>query len=296
MGTKITKYWSGVPYIGTVIRFIGKYYKIRYDDSDEEELNHTEVDKYMKKNRGEGRMTREVGQRMRLRIKLGDWNIKANESGRLWPFYYSCAEDKLYRSYREEWHRQGSFYYDCHSRNETDTYDYATTENIELLPVDAVPTDVMDTEEGWRLSGHLPMMTWEKKTVHDGTFMEYLLSQEEHISQYYTQIEFFMVPMKIYELFKSTKRVLIATDGGAIPLKGSLGFVFAGEEGTILLMCYGQPSGNHPLSFRSEICEFLAAIRLVKLIIQYYDEKILCDEPGRSKIQVYTDSASMIKN
>jgi hypothetical protein len=28
-----------------------------------------------------------------------------------------------------------------------------------------------------------------------------------------------MVPMKIYELFKSTKRVLIATDGGAIPLK-----------------------------------------------------------------------------
>jgi hypothetical protein len=295
MGTKITKYWSGVPYIGTVIRFIGKYYKIQYDDSDEEELNHTEVDKYMKKNRGEGRMTREVGQRMRLRIKLGDWNIKANESDRLWPFYFSRSEQTLYRSYREEWHRQGSFYYDCHSRNEKDKYDYASTENTALLPPDAVPTDVMDTEEGWRVSGHLPMMTWKKKTAHNGTFMEYLLSQEEHISQYYEQIEFFMVPMKIYDLFKSTRRVLIATDGGAIPLKGSLGFVFADEEGTILLTCYGQPSGNDPLSFRSEICAFLAAIRLVKLIIQYYDEKISCDEPGRSKIQVYTDSASMIK-
>jgi hypothetical protein len=35
--------------------------------------------------------------------------------------------------------------------------------------------------------------------------------------------------MKIYELFKSTKKVKIATDGGAIPLKGSLGFVFADE-------------------------------------------------------------------
>jgi hypothetical protein len=34
----------------------------------------------------------------------------------------------------------------------------------------------------------------------------------------------------------------------------------------------------------------------VKLITQYYNEKISCDEPGRSKIQVYTDSAaSMIK-
>ncbi len=85
----------------------------------------------------------------------------------------------------------------------------------------------MDTEEGWRVSGHLPMMTWEEKPAQNGTFMEYLLSQEEHISQYYEQIEFFMVPMKIYELLKSTKRVLIATDGGAIPLKGSLGFVFS---------------------------------------------------------------------
>jgi hypothetical protein len=153
----------------------------------------------------------------------------------------------------------------------------------------------MDTEEGWRVSGHLPMMTWEKKTVQNGTFMEYLLSQEEHISQYYEQIEFLMVPMKIYELFKSTKRVLIATDGGAIPLKGSLGFIFADEDGNILLTCFGQPSGNNPLSFRSEICAFLAAVRLVKLITQYYDEKISCEEPGRSKIQVYTDSASMIK-
>jgi hypothetical protein len=94
----------------------------------------------------------------------------------------------------------------------------------------------MDTEDGWRVSGHLPMMTWEKETVQNGTFMEYLLSQEEHISQYYEQIEFFMVPMKIYELFKSTKRVLIATDGGAIPLKGSLGFVFD-EHGEIILSC-----------------------------------------------------------
>jgi hypothetical protein len=153
----------------------------------------------------------------------------------------------------------------------------------------------MDTEEGWRVSGHLPMMTWEKKTVNNETIMEYLMSQEEHISQYYAQIEFFMVPMKIYELFKSTKRVLIATDGGAIPLKGSLGFVFADEDGKILLTCFGQPSGNDPLSFRSEICAFLAAVRLITIITKYYDEKLTCEEQGRSKIQVYTDSASMIK-
>jgi hypothetical protein len=147
IGTKITKYWSGVPYIGTIISSIA-YYKVKYEDGDEEELNHTEVEKYKKKNRGEGRMTREVGQRMRLRIKLGDWNITANESERLWPFYYSCKKDILYRSYREKWHQKGKFYYDCHSRNRNNKYDYTTTENIAYLPADAVPTDVMDTEEG----------------------------------------------------------------------------------------------------------------------------------------------------
>jgi hypothetical protein len=41
----------------------------------------------MKKNRGEGRLTGEIGQRMRLRVILGDWNKTANESDRLWPFY-----------------------------------------------------------------------------------------------------------------------------------------------------------------------------------------------------------------
>ncbi|MGK3747229.1 MAG: hypothetical protein ACI90V_014093, partial [Bacillariaceae sp.] len=183
IGNKITKYWSGVPYIGTIISNISRYYKVQYEDGDEEELNHGEVTKYGKKNRGEGRTTSEVGRRMRLRIKLGDWNKTANESDWLWPFYFSRTKDTLYRSYREEWHQQGKFFYDCHSRNRNNKYNYTKTENIDYLPADAVPTDVMDTEEGWRVSGHLPMMTWEKKTVQNGTFMEYLLSQEEHISQ-----------------------------------------------------------------------------------------------------------------
>jgi hypothetical protein len=65
--------------------------------------------------------------------------------------------------------------------------------------------------------------------------------------------------------------VLIATDGGAIPMKGSIGFVIADEDGDILLTCFGQPAGNNPLSFRSKICSFLAAIRLVTLLNQYYD-------------------------
>jgi hypothetical protein len=201
IGTEIPKYWNGLPYKGTVTNNNGKYYKIQYDDNDEEELNHGEVRKYSNKNRGEGRTTREIGTRMHLRKLLGDWRILANKSERLWPFYYSHNTDTLYRSYREEWHQNGKFYYDCHTMTNNDTYDYVPSGNVSLLPVDASPADVMDTEDGWRISTHLPMMPRNTYRRTPEMLMEYLMTQEEHISQYYTQIDFLLKPITIYELF-----------------------------------------------------------------------------------------------
>jgi hypothetical protein len=120
----------------------------------------------------------------------------------MWPFYYSHYTDTLYRRYREEWHQNGEFYYDCHTmiESEHNTYNYVTSGYGKLLPEDASPTDVMDMKDRWRISGHLPMKKKEKTRVRSDTFMEYLMEQEEHISQYYTKTNFLMVPYKIYEL------------------------------------------------------------------------------------------------
>ncbi|OEU19894.1 hypothetical protein FRACYDRAFT_235957 [Fragilariopsis cylindrus CCMP1102] len=295
IGTFLLKYWVGVPFRGIVMNNTGKYYKILYEDGDEEELNHTEVVKYEKKYREEGRMTGEIGQRMRLTKPLGDWLVQANDSERLWPYYYSEETDTLYRSFRKEWHTNGEYYYDCHMIADNDTYNYVPEGNVERLPNDASPTDVMDTEDGWRISEHHPIRKQDEEHEESKTIMQYLQSQEEHVSQYYAEINFLTTPFEVYELIKSPRKYNIATDGGAIPLKGSLGFVVADEDGTVLLSCYGQPSGNDPLSFRSEICALLAAAKCLQLITEYYDQQIQCDEPARGKIQVYTDSLSMIK-
>jgi hypothetical protein len=67
-------------------------------------------------------------------------------------------------------------------------------------------------------------------------------------------------------------------------MKRSIGFVIADEDGNILLTCFLQPAGNNPLLFRSEICAFLAAIRLVTLLNQYYDNIVQRNTPARSKI------------
>lgn len=124
-------------------------------------------------------------------------------------------------------------------------------------------------------------------------FLSALLQQPEHISHYYIQVDFHTVPIQIYEQLKTAGKILIATDGGTIPYKRSLGFVLADTEGTILLTCYGQPVGHDPLSFRLEICAFLAAVRLITKLIQY-DDILSYTEKAKGEFQFYTDSLSMM--
>ena len=103
-------------------------------------------------------------------------------------------------------------------------------------------------------------------------------TRRTYITVLYTDDILLTVPIKIiYELIKSTEKIKITTDRGDIAFKGSLGFVFAEEDGAILLTRSSrQLSGNDPLSFRLEICAFLAAVRLVPLITQYYNDILPC--------------------
>jgi hypothetical protein len=236
-----------------------------------------------------------VGKRLRLSIPLGDWQVKANESERLWPFYYSNSNNILYRSYRKEWHVQGKFHFDCHQGNDEETFDYSKFTTTDSLPDDTVPVDVMDAPDGWRIAFYQALEA-KKATVQTKlSFIETLMQQPEYISQYYTHIDFQTIPFKLYEYLKSPRKILIATDGGAIPFKGSLGFVLADDDSTILTTCFGQPSGHDPLSFRSEICALLAAVKFIQILIQHYDDEMKCREKFRGKFQFYTDSFSMIK-
>jgi hypothetical protein len=67
---------------------------------------------------------------------------------------------------------------------EHDTYSYTAIGNVKPLPEDASPTDIMDTEEGVE----------NIRTPTDGGERDnkkrrrHAHTQEEHITQYYTQI------------------------------------------------------------------------------------------------------------
>ena len=80
--------------------------------------------------------------------------------------------------------------------------------------------------------------------------------------------------LDIYNKMKESKKIILATDGGAIKYKGFLGFVMMASNGTVLLFYFRQPAGLNPLSSHSEACVFLAATRLIFLILQHYDKLI----------------------
>lgn len=123
--------------------------------------------------------------------------------------------------------------------------------------------------------------------------------------------------MRLYEAMKSQKfwdrKLFIAIDGGAAKLKGatkgkgaanfketmniigSIGLLITDDVRNPFVRCYGQPVELNPRSFWLEICEALAALRLLYLYIQYSDERT--DGWSVSKltnIQIYTNSQSMI--
>ena len=139
---------------------------------------------------------------------------------------------------------------------------------------DKVPVDIAVTLQGWRVCHHqlLKMDTAVVLPIPD--FVQFAKSQPAYISQYYKNITCELPYIELYNLIKESTKIIMAIDRGAISLKGSFRFVLITTNGTVLLSSYGQPAGHNPLSFRSEVCAFLAAICKIFLIVEHYNASI----------------------
>ena len=160
---------------------------------------------------------------------------------------------------------------------------------------DAVPVDIAYFWRGWRVCQHQPRIKPLKSPVPITDFIQFAQSQPDYIFQHYSKIILEIPVFENYSKMKAIKKTILATDGGAIQYKGSLGFVRSTSDGTILLLCFGKPAGLDPLSFQSKAFAFLAATWLIFLIAQHYDELITDAINISWKIHLYTDSLNMIK-
>ena len=96
-------------------------------------------------------------------------------------------------------------------------------------------------------------------------------------------------------MLKETKKILMATDGGAKAFKGSLGFVTTNAKHRVLISYYERAAGHDPVSFRTKASAFLAALRVVILVAEYYKEEPTGSLATNKLITLFTDSLSMVK-
>ena len=71
----------------------------------------------------------------------------------------------------------------------------------------------------------------------------------------------------VYQATEATTLIMMATDGGTKAFKGSLRFVITIPESKVLISSYGQAVGHDSLSFQSEASAFLAALRVIFLVV-----------------------------
>ena len=86
----------------------------------------------------------------------------------------------------------------------------------------------------------------------------------------------------------------MVTDGGAKAFKGSLGFLITDSKNKVVISCYGRAAGHDPLSFRTKASVFLAALRVLFLIAEYYKEGPNESLATNKLITLFTNSLSMV--
>ena len=127
-------------------------------------------------------------------------------------------------------------------------------------------------------------------------FISFLKLQPEFLSQYYTYVDFYVNSNDFYEQLGINLTIAIVLDGGAKPSRGSIGFVIASADtGDPIVICWGQPVGIDPQSYLSEICSLLAAVQLLRLLMEFYNTHIHPPKVINNTFMIYTDSKSMLK-
>ena len=116
------------------------------------------------------------------------------------------------------------------------------------LSDDAVPCDVTDSsDKGWGIVPHFSIFqpALEIDARHD-SFESFIRHQHEFISQYCSNIDFYVSKFRLFDQIVEANTILSASDGGAVPKQGSIGFVIANDKGNRYVICWGQQSGYDP--------------------------------------------------
>jgi hypothetical protein len=121
----------------------------------------------------------------------------------------------------------------CHQRIDHQNFsDKRTSYKKVTLPIDAIPVDISDIDEGWYMFSPMPPDEEESNTMAFPSFTEYVQSLPDHESLLLQQME--LRGQSIYEVcdtMQSLSDIILVSDGGAMDDYGSFGWVVSTKEG-----------------------------------------------------------------
>jgi hypothetical protein len=159
---------------------------------------------------------------------------------------------------------------------------------VSTLPSDAIPVDVIVERDRYCTPVHIPGLqpsaplppppsTWE-------SFLDSLPVWERSL---FPAVQVLNLPA-LLEALTSNADLYLASDGGAVPLKGSFGAVLATSD-TIVVECGGHAFGQDPRSFCSEAYGMLAVTRLLFHLRAFHQLNM-----SRMQLTLVCDSLSLL--
>ena len=203
----------------------------------------------------------------------------------------------MYQSYCLQWWNHWKYQYDVHQGDDPKTFSFQKFTTVYSLPDNVVLCDTKEAQNGWLVLEHQPLQLdplSETEVSPISDFVSFLKLQPKYISQYYIHVDFHINSCTFYDQLGVDLTIVFASDGDTRPPQGSIGFILASTDtGNRIIICWGQPTGIDLQSYCSEICSFLVAVRLLHLLVEFYDTRDNLSKVITNIFKIHTDSQSM---
>lgn len=193
-----------------------------------------------------------------LLVPLRQWIVPPSRQRQVWIVYYDPGSDSLY------FPKAGV--YEKH-KNRNGFFNYNFSGSISKLPEQAYPVSIEEYPPGWHVvsyNSYCPVLP----SLPPSSFEDFCSLLAPWESQLLATVQFQFSPFNLMAILVASS-FNACSDGSAVALEGTYGWVLSSEDGTRLAYGSGPVDGHDPRSFRAEGQGMLSVACLLRRLIQW---------------------------
>ena len=193
-----------------------------------------------------------------LHVPLRQWIVPHHRQRQSWAVYYDPASDSIL------FPRLGT--YERHKKIDG-VFSYEYQGWTSQLPTPAYPVSLIEHPRGWivqQYNSYCPMLP----TTIPSSFQSFCAVLDDWEVLLLTNISFHFDPFNIMAPIEESS-FIACSDGSAVALEGTYGWVLCSEDGTRLAHGAGLVDGHDPRSFRAEGQGMLSVVCLLRRLFEW---------------------------